>query len=108
VSLDFIEVRTTTETKEDAGRIARALVEGRLAACVQIIGPIESTYSWKGKIETATEYLCLGKTRATLFAEVEKTIKSLHPYETPEIVAVSIATGSAEYLAWLNEEIAPA
>ena len=106
--MDFIEVRTTTETKEDAGRIARALVEGRLAACVQIIGPIESTYSWKGKIETAMEYQCLAKTRAPLFAEVEKTIKSLHPYETPEIVAVSIATGSAEYLAWLNEEIAPA
>ena len=108
MTAEFVEVRTTTEKKQDAERIAKALVEARLAACVQVIGPIESTYWWKGRIETAGEYLCLAKTRASLFAEVEKTIKSLHPYETPEIVAISIITGSLEYLAWLEDETAAA
>ncbi len=100
----FIQISTTTETKKQAQKIAKYLVEQKLAACVQITGPIESTYRWKGKVETAGEYLCLIKTRTTLFKKVEAAIKKMHPYETPEIIAVPIVKGSREYLNWLNDE----
>ena len=100
----YIQISTTTETKEQAQKIARSLVEKRLAACVQISGPIESTYRWKGKIETANEWLCLIKTRDDLFDKVEAAIKKLHSYETPEIIAVPIVKGSKEYLNWLDDE----
>lgn len=100
----FIQISTTTETKEQAQKIARCLVEQKLAACVQISGPIESTYRWKGKVETASEYLCLIKTRTTLFKKVEAAIKKLHPYETPEIIATPIIKGSRAYLNWLDDE----
>lgn len=100
----YIQISTTTETKEQAQKIAKYLVEQKLAACVQITGPIESTYRWKGKVETASEYLCLIKTRTTLFKKVEAAIKKLHPYETPEIIATPVIKGSKEYLNWLDEE----
>lgn len=99
-----IQISTTTETKEQAQEIAKYLVEQKLAACVQISGPIESTYRWKGNVETAGEYLCLVKTLASLFKKVESAIKKLHPYETPEIIAIPIVKGSKEYLNWLDEE----
>ena len=101
----FIQVTTTTEKKEDAERIARSLVETRLAACVQIVGPIESIYRWKGRIETAREWLCLIKSRRDHYMAVEKAIRSLHPYEVPEIVAVPFAAGSRDYLGWLRDEL---
>jgi len=100
----FIQISTTTETKEEAKKIARYLVEQKLAACVQINGAIESTYRWKGKVETAGEWLCLIKTRENLFNKVKAAIKKLHSYETPEIIAVSIIKGSREYLKWLDNE----
>jgi len=100
----YIQISTTTETKEEAQKIARYLVEQKLAACVQITGPIESTYRWKGKVETASEWLCLIKTRESFFKKVETTIKKLHSYETPEIIAVPIIKGSREYLKWLDDE----
>ena len=100
----YIQISTTTETKKQAQKIAQYLVEQKFAACVQISGPIESTYRWKGKVETANEYLCLIKTQTTLFKKVETAIKKLHPYETPEIVAVPIIKGSREYLKWLVNE----
>ena len=101
----YIQVFTTTEEKNDAERIAKALVEKRVAACVQIIGPITSTYHWKGKLETAQEWLCLIKTRRDLYDEVEGLIKEIHPYETPEIIAVPFVAGSREYLEWLRNEL---
>jgi periplasmic divalent cation tolerance protein len=101
----YIQVTTTTETKEDAQKIARYLVEQKLAACVQITGQIESTYRWKGKVENAQEWLCLIKTREDLFDKVETAIKKLHPYETPEIIAVPIVKVNKEYLNWLNYEL---
>ena len=101
----YIQISTTTETKEKAQKIARYLVEKKLAACVQITGPIESTYRWKGKVEKAKEWLCLIKTRDSLFKKVETAIKELHPYETPEIIAVPIVKGSKEYLNWLDDEL---
>ncbi len=101
---DFIQVQTATEQREQAEAIARALVERRLAACVQVLGPIQSTYRWKGQIERAEEWLCLIKTTRKLFAAVEEAVVGLHPYETPEIIAVSIEQGSRCYLQWLAEE----
>lgn len=99
----FIQVSTTTETKEEAEKIAQCLVEQKLSACVQITSPITSTYRWKGKVENAQEWLCLIKTREDLYDKVEKAIKELHSYETPEIIAVPIIKGSSEYLIWLND-----
>jgi periplasmic divalent cation tolerance protein len=103
--MSFIQVMTTTETKEQAMDIARHLVEEKLAACVQISGPIESIYRWKGKVEGAAEFLCLVKTREDLFAQVETAIKKRHSYQTPEIIAVPIVRGSTEYLSWLDDAL---
>jgi periplasmic divalent cation tolerance protein len=100
----YFQVTTTTETKEQAENIAQHLVEAKLAACVQIVGPITSIYRWKGKVENTQEWLCLIKTRDDLYNKVEAAIKNQHPYETPEIIAVPIVKGSKEYLQWISEE----
>ena len=102
---DFIQVSTTTETKQAAQEIAAALVQQRLAACVQVSGPVESVYRWQGKVQQSQEWLCTAKTRASLLPRVEAAIRGLHNYECPEIVAVPIADGSAAYLAWLGEQL---
>src|SRR4030042_5753262 len=102
---DYIQVVTTTEKKEDAHRIARSVVERRLAGCVQVIGPITSTYRWKEAIETAEEGMCVIKNRKDLYLELEKSIREVHPYEVPEILAVPVAEGSKDYLEWLGNEI---
>ena len=104
--MSFIQVMTTTETKEQAQAIARHLVGKKLAACVQITGAIESTYRWKGEMENSQEYLCLIKTREDLFDEVAAAIKKLHSYETPEIIAIPIVKGHQEYLQWMDETLA--
>ena len=102
---EYIQVFTTTEKKEDAQKISKEMVEKRLAACVQVVGPIRSTYWWKEKIEEAEEWLCIMKTRNALYRELEKAIKGIHPYEVPEIVALPIVAGSEDYLGWLNQEV---
>jgi len=99
---EFLQVITTVETREDADRIARILVEGGLAACVQVVGPIESTYRWKGRIEKAGEMLCLIKTSRRLYPDLERAIRAAHRYETPEIIALPILQGSEDYLDWLR------
>ena len=101
----YIQVLTTTGKKEDAEKIAMTLIERRFAACVQIAGPITSTYRWKGNIERAEEWLCVIKSREDLYRDVEKAIKSVHPYEVPEIIAIPITAGSGEYLDWLQGEL---
>jgi len=98
-----IIVITTTETQDEAKQIARTLVEARLAACVQVVGPITSIYRWEGAVEEAAEFLCLVKTRADLFDQVEAAIRDRHSYDVPEIVAVPIERGSEPYLDWLNQ-----
>jgi periplasmic divalent cation tolerance protein len=103
---DFIQVTTTASTKEEAAKIAKALLEGRLAACVQILGPIESRYWWNGKIEQSTEWLCLIKTNRGKYSAVEAAIRANHSYEVPEIVACPIELGSEPYLDWLRSETA--
>ncbi|MEO0162787.1 MAG: divalent-cation tolerance protein CutA [candidate division WOR-3 bacterium] len=99
----YIQVFTTVEKKEDAEKIAKIVVEKRLAGCVQILGPIKSTYWWKGKIENAEEWLCIIKSKKELYPELEKTIREIHPYETPEIIAMPIIAGYEGYLKWLSE-----
>ena len=101
----FIQVMTATDKKEDAERIARSLVEMRLAGCVQIVGPVMSIYRWKGRIETAGEWLCLIKSHKDRYGAIEEAIRSLHPYETPEIISLPIIDGSESYLNWLQGEL---
>lgn len=102
---EYIQILTTTEKREDAQKIAQILVQKRLAGCVQVIGSISSTYWWKNRIETAEEWLCLIKSERGLYEELERTIKEIHPYETPEITVVPIVSGSKEYLGWLDQEL---
>ena len=102
---EYIQVVTTTERRDDAERIAGELVERRLAACVQIVGPIGSTYRWHGQIETTQEWQCWAKSRRDLYDQIEQAIRQLHPYEVPEILAIPIVAGSVSYLAWLDGEV---
>jgi periplasmic divalent cation tolerance protein len=98
-----IQVVTTVDTKEHADAIGKKLLGDRLAACVQTEGPISSSYWWKGEIETAEEWRCIIKTTVEKYDEVEQTILSIHPYEEPEIIGLSIASGSPTYLKWIED-----
>jgi periplasmic divalent cation tolerance protein len=102
---EYIQVLTTVEHKTDAEKIAKSLVEKRLAACVQILGPLTSYFHWQGKLDSSVEYLCLIKSRADLFTELEAEITSQHPYEVPEILATPVTEGSKDYLNWLAAEL---
>jgi len=101
---EFIQVFMTAEKKEEAENIARAMVEKRLVACAQVLGPIRSTYRWEDQIETSDEWLCIMKTQKDLFEKLEEGIRELHSYDVPEIVALPIVSGSRDYLRWLGEE----
>jgi|SRR6266581_4168484 len=98
-------VLTTSGSEDEARKIARALVERRLAACVNLLGPMESVYRWKGEVETAGEWLLIIKTSAGAIERVRKTIKELHSYELPECIELPIEGGSAEYLQWIGESV---
>jgi len=102
---EYVHVLSTTQKKEDAARIAKALVDRRLAGCVQVMGPLESTYRWRGKVERAREWLLLIKSTKKAYPRLEKAIKEMHPYETPEILALPVVKGSKEYLRWLSGEV---
>jgi periplasmic divalent cation tolerance protein len=100
----FVQVSTTVEKRQEAERLARLAVEQKLAACVQVIGPIISTYRWQGKIEHEEEWLCLMKTRTGLYEALEKAIRAAHPYDEPEIIALPVVKGSEGYLRWIEQE----
>ncbi|MFQ5936407.1 MAG: divalent-cation tolerance protein CutA [Acidiferrobacterales bacterium] len=100
---DFQIVLTTCPDADSANTIARSLVGTGLAACVNILPVGQSVYVWKGEIETAAEHLLLVKSRVQQYQAIEERIRSLHPYELPEIIAVPIASALSEYLAWLEE-----
>jgi periplasmic divalent cation tolerance protein len=99
-----ILVLTNMPDRASAQSLAHSLVEARLAACVSIGAPVESLYHWRGEIETAQEFPVVVKTRAERYAEVEAAIRARHPYELPEIVAVTIDDGYAPYLRWIADE----
>jgi periplasmic divalent cation tolerance protein len=99
-------VLTTAASREEAEKIAHALVERRLAACVNIVGPIHSVYRWQGKVETAAEELLLIKTTAAQFDSVANAIRELHSYDLPECIQLPIESGSAEYLKWIEQSVA--
>jgi len=96
-------VLSTAGSKEEAQRIAHALVERQIAACVNVSGPIESVYRWEGAIENAQEWLMIIKTTSAAFERVRDTIRALHSYELPECILLPIENGSAEYLDWIGE-----
>jgi periplasmic divalent cation tolerance protein len=99
-------VMTTASSHEEARKIAHALVDRRLAACVNILPHVESVYRWHEKIETATEWLLLIKTQAEAFDRVRDAIKQLHSYELPECIMIEIGGGSEAYLEWIGENMA--
>ena len=101
---EFIQVVITTASREEAEAIARALVEQRLAACVQISGPMTSVYRWEGRIETAAEWRCTIKSRQSLWEPLLAAIRPLHSYQVPEILALPVLAGNDDYLAWLRDQ----
>ncbi|HKN33162.1 MAG TPA: divalent-cation tolerance protein CutA [Terriglobales bacterium] len=98
-------VLTTAGSREEARKIAHALVERRLAACVNILPSVESVYHWKEKVETAQEWMLVIKTTGVAFARVRAAIGELHSYELPECVLLAIEDGSAEYLKWITDSV---
>jgi len=104
---DPIIVFLTASSGEEATRLADLLIGAHLAACVQILPEMESVYRWQGKIERQSEILLIAKTTAAKFADLEREVRALHSYETPEIVAVPLVAGSTPYLEWLADSLNP-
>jgi periplasmic divalent cation tolerance protein len=103
--MPYLQIITTLPAPDEAKRLANVLVHARLAACVQILGPITSVYHWQGEVETGQEWQLCIKSRQDLYPDVERLIRENHPYEVPEILAVPIVAGSEAYLAWMEEEL---
>ncbi|HKA19607.1 MAG TPA: divalent-cation tolerance protein CutA [Blastocatellia bacterium] len=98
-------VLVTTSSKDEAATIAEALVSDRLAACVNIIDSIESVYRWDGNVVRDAEALMVIKTTDERYGDLERRVKQLHSYSTPEVIAMKIERGSSEYLAWIGESV---
>jgi periplasmic divalent cation tolerance protein len=103
----FRIVLTTTGTPESAQRIARALVERRLAACVNIIPAVTSIYHWRGAVESASELLLVIKTEEDQLQQLEVALRELHSYELPEFLVLPVAAGSKSYLEWIHSSLGP-
>jgi periplasmic divalent cation tolerance protein len=99
------QVTTTLPDRAAAERVASVLVEERWAACAQVVGPVESTYRWQGKVERATEWYCHLKTTLARAPGLRARLRELHPYETPEIVAVPLVDGDPDYLVWVAASV---
>jgi periplasmic divalent cation tolerance protein len=104
---DPIVVFLTASSGEEATRLADLLIGAHLAACVQILPAMESVYRWKGNIERQSEILLIAKTTAAKFVDLEREVRALHSYETPEIIAVPLVAASKPYLLWLTESLEP-
>lgn len=102
---DAVVVLCTFANQQDAQHIGSAVIEARLAACVNILPAVQSIYRWKGEIEHAEETLAVIKTTRQSFSALRDRIKELHPYETPEIIAVPVVEGLTDYLAWIGEQV---
>ena len=103
----FVQIMTTVPDRKTALRIGEKLLEDKLCACFQIVGPINSLYRWKGKIEKDEEFLCLIKTRENLIEKIEESLRKMHPYEVPEFLVIPVVAGSADYISWLDSELLP-
>ena len=104
---EHVVVLSTVGTAEDAARVARALVERRLAACVNVVPAVRSIYRWKGKVEEDEERLLVIKTRRDRFEALREALVALHPYDLPEAVVLTVEAGHAPYLAWIDESVTP-
>lgn len=102
---DFVQISTAARSEAEAAAIAQGLLTARLAACVQVVGPVTSRYWWTGRIETATEWVCLAKTTAERADEAIDAVRALHSYDVPEVVVTPILSGHAAYLAWIADEV---
>lgn len=102
--LDYVTVTTTTDSEDEAKRLATSAVESRLAACAQTSSPIASTYWWDDRVQTATEYRVEFKTKSALAVELTEHIKGAHSYDTPEVVVTPILSGNPAYLQWITTE----
>jgi len=102
---DILQVYTTVPSQEQANDLARRLIEGRHAACVQVLGPLQSTYRWQGQVEQAQEWLLAAKTTAEAYPALEEAIRQSHPYAVPEILAAPVTAGNPAYLAWVRQEV---
>jgi periplasmic divalent cation tolerance protein len=100
----YVQVLTTTDSEDAAIQLGSVITDARLAACVQIIGPIRSLYWWEGKVQNEQEWQLLIKTTEALVPTLEQKIKANHSYDTPEIIVTEILGGSAEYLGWISEQ----
>ena len=103
---DCIVALVTVGSRSEGERIAETLVNEQLAACVNIVGPIQSTYRWKGRVQRDDELLLIVKTRGELFARLAGRVQALHSYQTPEVIALPIVAGAEPYLAWLRASTA--
>jgi periplasmic divalent cation tolerance protein len=103
---DKIVIFSTCSSAEEAGRIARRLVEARLAACVTAVPGAQSTYHWKGAVEQSEEWLLVIKSNRDLFVQLKTQLQELHSYEVPEVIAVPIVDGAESYLNWMDREMA--
>lgn len=99
---DKILVSATCGSAEEAERLARMLVEERLAACVQVVPQVRSVYRWRGAVEESEEWLLLAKSRRDLFGDLRRRLRAMHSYEVPEIIALAVVDGEPDYLAWLD------
>jgi periplasmic divalent cation tolerance protein len=104
---EYVQILTTAGSAEEAERISSILIERRLAACVQVVGPISSRYRWQGRVEQEQEWQCLAKTEAERYPEVEAAVRETHSYEEPEILAIPILVGSSGYLGWISANVGP-
>lgn len=102
MSGSYIVIFVTASSRQEAEKIAQHLLEEKLVACVNIVGPVFSRFYWAEKIDCAEEYLMLMKTKADLFEAVATKVKALHSYEVPEVIALPVVAGSDGYLAWLD------
>ena len=103
---DFAVVLVTAPDMDLARRLAKAALEAKLAACANIIPTVESHYWWEGKLESSAEVLLIFKTRQGLLPKLERAVREIHPYDTPEFVALPLTAGSRKYLAWIEENTA--
>lgn len=102
---EYMQITTTTDKRQDAEQLAAELVSRRLAGCVQISGPITSTFRWQGKVETAEEWVCTIKTTIAQLDAIQSLFGKIHPYEVPQLIATPIVDGSDAYLQWLGEQV---